>query len=87
MSVSAEDRDRIRAAEAEAHHVGFRLYVDEAPNALGKVTHMAMAAPHDGGRPTLIRFLTYSTSAADAAEGGLDVLRGVLERGDPWPEP
>lgn len=87
MSVSAEDRDRIRAAEAEAHDVGFRLYVDEAPNLLGEVTHMAMAAPHNDGQPTLIRFLTYSTSAADAAEGGLDVLRGVLERGEPWPEP
>jgi hypothetical protein len=87
MSVSSEDRDRIRAAEAEAHDAGFRLYVDEAPNLLGEVTHMAMAASHNDGHLTLIRFLTYSTSAADAAEGGLDVLLGVLERGDPWPEP
>jgi hypothetical protein len=38
------------------------------------------------GQTSVARFLTYSTSVADAAEAGLEILRGIVERGEPWPE-
>jgi len=31
-------------------------------------------------------FLTYSRSEVEAAEAGLEVLRGIVERGYPWPD-
>jgi hypothetical protein len=83
--ISDEDIERIKVARAEAVALGYMLIVDEAPN-VEPLTHMAFAGPHVIGQAANARFLTYSTSAADAAEAGLEVLRGIVERGEPWPE-
>jgi hypothetical protein len=84
--LSDEDRERIQVARAEAHTLGYMLLIEEAPN-IEPLTHSAVAAPRIEGQASMGRFLTYGTSAADAAEAGVDVLRGIVERGDPWPEP
>jgi hypothetical protein len=83
--VSDDDADRIRVAQTEARALGYMLLIEGALN-VEPLTHMAFAAPHVEGQPSMGRFLTYSTSAADGAEAGVDVLRGIVERGDPWPE-
>lgn len=84
--ISRGDAERIvRAARQEAVELGYMLIVDEALN-VGTLTHMAFAGPHVIGQPSPARFLIYSTSAAGAAEAGLEVLRGIVERGDPWPD-
>ncbi len=81
-----EARLRIQAARAEAFELGYRLFADEAINMPEPITHLAFAAPVVGSQTGMARFLTYSTSAADAMEAGLEVIRGVVERGEPWPE-
>jgi hypothetical protein len=83
--ISDEDAQRIRVARAEAAALGYMLIVEDALN-IEPLTHMALAGPRIEGQVANARFLTYSTSAADAAEAGVDVLRGIVERGDPWPE-
>jgi hypothetical protein len=50
------------------------------------ISHMVYAHPNVVGQASMGRFLCYSTSAADAAEAGLEIVRGVVERGGPWPE-
>ena len=84
MAVSDEDRLRIQAAQSEARQLGYSL-LSEHEVGIGELTHAAIAAPYIPGQATTGRFLTYSISAADAAEAGLEVLRGVVERDDPWP--
>ncbi len=85
---SDEDQARIAAARDQAHSLGYMLLVDEAPNMATPITHMAHAARDLGYERTSVgRFLTYSTSVADAAEAGLAILRGIVNNGDPWPEP
>ncbi len=84
-SSADEDAERIRAARQEAVELGYMLIVDEALN-VEPLTHMAFAGPRTVGQATTARFLTYSTSAAEAAEAGVEILRGIVERGDPWPE-
>jgi hypothetical protein len=80
-----DERERIRAARSEAVELGYMLIIDEAPN-VEPLTHMAFAGPHIPGQASTAGFLTYSTSAAGAAEAGVEILRGIVERGDPWPE-
>lgn len=68
-----------------AAELGYEIHVDEAPNMPPPITHMAFA--HRGlGQPSMGAFLTYSISEIDAAEAGLTVLRGIIERGEPWPQ-
>jgi hypothetical protein len=76
---------RIQAVKAEAFELGYRLFVDEAYN-IELVTHMAFAASASTPGAVTARFLAYGTSAAGAAESGLEVLRGIVEDGKPWPE-
>jgi hypothetical protein len=82
----ADDIDRIRAAKQEAYELGYLLFVDEAYNSPPPITHMAFAGPHVLNQVSAARFLTYSTSAADAAEAGLEVLRGILAGQRDWPD-
>ena len=83
--MSDEDRLRIQAARGEARELGYTLLVDEVPN-LGVLTHAAFAAPYIPNQPSIGRFLTYAKSAADAAEAGADLLHGIVERDEPWPD-
>jgi hypothetical protein len=82
---SDDDRERILTAQREADALGYRLVVEEAPN-IEPVTHMAVGFPVVPGQGSMGRFLAYGTSAAEAAENGADVLQGIVERDDPWPE-
>lgn len=77
------DDSRRRDAQAGAFEIGHRLLVVPVANA-GEATHKAFV-----GRAThevlTGRFLAYGSSSASAAENGLHVLRGIVERDDPWP--
>jgi len=79
-----DDPDRIAAARDAAQQLGYMLSVDEARNVPAPITHMALAAHHS--RTGVAHFLAFSTSTADAAEAGLQVLRDVLEGRREWPE-
>ncbi len=86
MPVSPEDAGRINVARRGARMLGYTLLIEDALN-VEPLTHMAFAAPYIGEtQPSLGRFLTYSTSAVEAAEAGVDLLRGVVEQGDAWPQ-
>lgn len=74
-----DDVDRIGAARQEAYELGYMLFVDEGLGLPPPLTHMAYAGPHMQNQPSMARFLCYSTSAADAAEAGLQVLRDIAE--------
>jgi hypothetical protein len=80
-----QQNERIRIAKATARELGYTLWTEEALN-LAPLTHMAIAAPYIANQASMGRFLTYSTSASEAAEAGLEVLRGIAQSGDPWPE-
>lgn len=80
------EEDRLAAARHEAYNLGYMLFVDEAYNSPPPITHMAFAGPHVSGQVGMARFLTYSTSAANAAEAGLEILRDVLAGRREWPE-
>jgi hypothetical protein len=82
---SDEDKDRVLTARREARSRGYMLIIEEAYN-IAPVTHMAIAARAVEGQATMGKFLAYGTSAVEAAENGADVLEGIAERGDPWPE-
>jgi hypothetical protein len=84
--MEASEKERIRAAEQGAYELGYLLTVDEAPNMPPPITHMAFAGPHVLNQVSAGRFLAYSTSAAEAAEEGLEVLREILEGRRGWPE-
>lgn len=79
-----EDRLTIQACRSEARALGYMLLVDDVPD-LGELTHAAFAAPYIPGQPSMGRFLTYGRSAVEAAELGADLLRGIVERDEPWP--
>jgi len=83
--VDEDSRLRIQAARAEAFELGYRLFVDEAINMPAPITHMAFAAPAIQ-QTSMARFLTYGSSVLEAAEAGLEVLRGIVERDEPWPK-
>src|SRR6266511_1333540 len=81
------DRTRIQAAQADADRHGYRLTVDEAVNMPAPLTHMAYANPRVAeGEGSWEGFLCYSSSAADAAEAGAEIIRRHVELGEPWPE-
>jgi hypothetical protein len=82
--VTDEDRARIRTAQDEAYELGYRLVIEDAPN-LGLLRHMALAYSVMGTQPSMGRWLTYAPSAPEAAEAGVEILRGIVERDDPWP--
>jgi hypothetical protein len=80
------DAARIRAARQDAVELGYMLIVDEAFN-IEPVKYMAFAGPHLINQAATARFLTYGHSAAETAEAGVRILRGIVQDGDPWPEP
>jgi hypothetical protein len=82
--MSEDEKLTIQACRSEARALGYMLLVDEMPN-FGELTHAAFAAPYIPGQPSMGRFLTYAHSAVEAAEIGADLLRGIVERGEPWP--
>jgi hypothetical protein len=84
-SMDEEVRLRIQAAKAEAWELGYRLLVDEAYN-IQPVTHGAFAFPGTSSGTSFGRFLAWGKSPQEAAETGVDVLRGIVERDEPWPE-
>jgi hypothetical protein len=85
-NISDSDAQRINVARAEARNLGYLLMIEEALN-VAPHTHMALAGPYLGDMQVSHgRFLAYGTSAAEAAEAGLDVLDGIVNRGDPWPD-
>jgi hypothetical protein len=83
--LSDEDRERVLVAQREADALGYRLMVEEALN-IEPITHMAIGYPLVQGQVTMGRWLAYGKSAGEAAENGTDVLKGIVERGDPWPD-
>lgn len=85
LSEQPDEAERVRAARADAHVLGYMLDVAEAMN-MGVVTHMAHALPLIQGQAVVGKFLAYGTSAGDAAEKGVAVLRGICENNDPWPK-
>jgi len=86
VPVSPEEAERINVARSEVRALGYTLFVENAQN-VEPLTHMAFASPHVGTtQASMGRFLTYSTSAAEAAEAGADILGGIVEDGDAWPE-
>lgn len=84
MTISDDDRLTLQACRGEARELGYTLLVDTVPN-LGELTHAAFAAPYIPGQASMGRFLTYARSAVEAAELGLDLLRRIVERDEPWP--
>ncbi len=76
---------RYKAAGAEAHRLGYMLFVDETGRR--HHTHAASAAPILQRQASVARHLCNGTSLADAAERGVNILRGIVERDDPWPRP
>lgn len=81
-----EQRSREHVAKTEARALGYALIVDEAPNMPAESAYMVFAAPVIVGQTSLGRFLLYAPTRADAAEAGADIVRAVVERGEPWPE-
>jgi hypothetical protein len=75
---------RFARVERKARRLGYAIAVDTAPNMRAPITHMAFACLATNW-PSIGRFLCYSTSELQAAEAGLEILRGVVKRGDPWP--
>jgi hypothetical protein len=75
-----------RPQETEARQLGYVLDVSEAPNMPPPMAYMVYAAPYVVGQATVGRFLCYTPTAADAAETGLEIVRGVVDRSEPWPE-
>jgi hypothetical protein len=81
------DRTRIQAAQTDADRHGYRLTIDEDLNMPVPLTHIAYAAPVVAeGEGSSGGFLCYSSSAADAAEAGAEIIRRHVELGEPWPE-
>lgn len=82
-ATSATDDARREESQAGALELGHRLLIVPVEH-VADATHKAFA-----GRATQEvltgRFLAYGTSSAAAAENGLRVLKGIVERGEPWP--
>jgi hypothetical protein len=74
---------RVEAAQAGAFALGHRLIVVAVPGG-GDATHKALAGMASRELRTA-RFLAYGDSPAAAADNGLSVLTGIVERGDAWP--
>jgi hypothetical protein len=75
---------RIHATNDEARGLGYRIEVETFAERLTPL-HRAFAyrlddQPHGG------KFLCASTDVLVALEQGLEILRGVVEHGDPWPD-
>ena len=85
LSMNEDDRLRIQAVGAEAFQLGYRLKVEPAPNMPADQSFMAHAFVKING-PAFGRFLTYGPTAPETAEAGLKILRGIVERGEQWPE-
>jgi hypothetical protein len=80
-----EERERVLVAQREADALGYRLLIEEALN-IEPVTHMSIGYPIVQSQVSMGRWLAYGKSAGEAAQDGVDVLKGIVERGDPWPD-
>ena len=69
----------------QARLLGYTLFVEELQPGVTSRRYVARAVPNAGHEEIRGQFLAVATSEAGAAESGLDVLRRVLYRGDPWP--
>jgi hypothetical protein len=81
--VSSPDQ-RVDDAINQARLLGYTLFLEELPGVTSR-RYVARAVPNAGHEEIRGQFLAVGTSEAGAAEGGLEVLRRVLYRGDPWP--
>lgn len=79
-----DDEMRVRDARLAAHELGYMLTVHEAQN-VEPMTHMAYAGPLPSGDVGMGQFIAYGDSPEAAAEAGLEKLRGIIQRGEPWP--
>jgi hypothetical protein len=75
---------RIHEINAEARELGYRIEVPLITQRLTPI-HRAFAYRLDD-QPPGGRFLCSSTDSLAALEEGLEVLRGVVASGHPWPD-
>jgi hypothetical protein len=76
-----DKRLRLNEANSEAKRLGYRISVEMQ---LNRRTHTAFA--HHLTDDTERHFLCHRDSpAVDTLEDGLEILRGVVEAGHPWP--
>jgi hypothetical protein len=81
--VLSGDQERITVAMGQAHLLGYTPSLEKVLG-VASIRHIALAVSNSD--PQLKgRFLAQASSAASAAEAGLEVLRRVLYLGDPWP--
>jgi len=74
---------RIHALNAEARELGYRIEVQTITHRQ-RPRHRAFAHRLEAEQPEG-RFLWGSTDVLEAMEKGLEVLRGVVKEGHPWP--
>ena len=72
------------AARTDALELGWYLQVEELINVPPERACIAGAVSTSGGGAG--RFLAFGRDGAEAAENGAAVLRGIVKRGEPWPE-
>ena len=72
------------AARTEALTLGWYLQIEELINVPPERACIAGAVSMSRGGEG--RFLAFGRDGAEAAENGADVLRGIVKRGEPWPE-
>jgi hypothetical protein len=82
----ADERLRIQAAGTEARELGYTIDATEAPNMPPEQSYMAYVAPYVVGQPSMGWWVCYALTRADAAERALEIIRGHVERDEPWPD-
>ena len=82
--VVASQDHRVDDAINQARLLGYTLFLEEVPGVTSR-KYIARAVPNAGPAEIRGQYLAVAASEAGAAESGLDVLRRVLYRGDPWP--
>jgi hypothetical protein len=79
-----DDDARLAEIDTEARELGWRISIDEARDTAPGLTHVAWAHPNIS-QPSMGHFLTYGPTYLAAAEAGLEILRRVIQDGEPWP--
>ena len=82
--LSDEDKGRLHSARAEARAMDYILFVES--DETEPVTWHAFAALALPRQATMARWLASAASAGDAAEAGVDTLKGIVHGGGEWPE-
>jgi hypothetical protein len=80
-NVRPHDADQVFTAEVEALGLGYTLVIVGLPRG-GLESHVAGASRQGGSA----RMLACGHSAGETAERGIEILRGIVKNGDPWPD-